>query len=292
MQAFIGTVTDLDNITEMEKYYMPDDILDNANASVVYAWPNATEDTRTQLLTCQEALNNFNSAADNINYEIIDKLKMLTDDGINADDDCLYELRRLNETNSLQLVPCSVAERARAITNSFKSAAFAKYSATKIALVPNIDEMNKELESLTAALIVNPNELGSRITAFTATLIAAKQGLENSATVMADFIETAKSLTSSAEAQFKDLSIGIKNLSPKLAAEIAAGVTIPEPAPTFAPEAAADADLDLPEDLAEDAELAAEAAQEGTPKVSPAVAPEVASEVAPEITPAAAPIAA
>lgn len=270
-------VFELDDISKMEKYLMSDTVLDNANASVTYAWPNATDQTRAQLLTCQESLNNFNSAADNINYEIIDKLKTLTDEVINADDDCLYALRRLNETNSLQLVPCAVAEKAQAITQKFKTASFQQYSATKSLLVPNINEMNSELESLTAALIVNPNELGSRIAAFTIALNEATRKLANSNEAIQEFAEIAKTLTTAAEAEFKDLSTEIKNLSPELAAEVASEVAAPE---SVTPPA--------PEDFAEDAELA----PENSPEVTSAAAPEVTPAFAPEVTSAVAPVAA
>lgn len=287
-EAVIG----LDNITEMEKYYMNDTVLDNFNASVAYAWPNATDETRAHLLSCQESLNNFNSAADNINYEIIDKLKTLTDEGINADDDCLYALRRLNETNSLQLVPCAVAEKAQAITQKFKAASFQQYSATKNLLVPNINELNSELESLTAALIVNPNELGSRIAAFTVALNEATRKLENSSAAVEEFAEIAKTLSTAAEGEFKELSTEIKNLSPKLAAEIASEV----PTTEYVTPAAPEADVELPEDIAEDAELAPDYSPEVTSaaasEVTSAAAPEATPAVAPEATPAVAPVAA
>lgn len=297
MQTSIEAVLGLDGVCEMEKYYMNDDMLDNFNASVAYAWPNAIEETQKKLLRCQESLNSFNSAADNINYEIIDKLKTLTDEGINADDDCLYALKRLNETNLLHLVPCAVAGKAKAITDNFRAAAFAQYSATKNALVPNIIELTQELEALTAALMVNPNELGSRIEAFAVALNVAQRSIENGTSAIPQFVEITTNLTNQAEGDFKNLSIEIKNLAPELAAEIASEAPVRD----AGLKSAAEAETDLADDIAEEAELAAEAAREAAsrealPEVTPAVAstvtPAIAPEVVAEVTPTAAPVTA
>lgn len=208
--------TDLDNITDMEKYFMSDALLDKLNASIILAMANATEQTKTNCNVLQDKLSAMNEAADTVNYDYVDKMKTMTDEKITADDDCLNELKRLNETNQLGLIPVSVAFKAKNITDSYMQATNQLYQAFKLKVAPKIESINQGVDALAEELKVNANGSGPKIDALIVDITETAAKLKDSAQDQSDYIEKAKVLADDAQKQFKELDQIIKSFVPQL----------------------------------------------------------------------------
>lgn len=229
--------TELDNITDVEKYFMADETLDAFNATCSYAMPNMTKKTRGLVVSLQQVMSPFNDDADNINYEIVDKLKRLAD-LVTADDDCMSELGKLNETEQLSLVPCSIAHQARNLTAEFKEAANHLYLETKHRLVENMDEINREVEALTKDLRVDATNCDNRIESLIQAFKVAAKNLETGTKATEDFAAHVTPLALAVQQHFTEMAEAIRNFAPKAPAPQSAEAAPPtESAP--APEIAA-----------------------------------------------------
>lgn len=221
MNMCADAVTGLDNITDIENFLMSEETVDRFTESIRLAMVNATDEVKMKLKILQNTTVNFNNAADNLNYELIDNLKSVTDAKILADDDMMKILQSMNDTGLLQLVNCDVAFDAKNTTDSYKEMANQKYQNAKVAFVSNIELINQEVAAITAELRVNPNSCTERVDALTKTLFAATESLRDEETNQVkidNFSNEISNLAVAAQGKFTELSNKIKALAPQLAA--------------------------------------------------------------------------
>lgn len=212
MQMCQDANNELDNITDVEKYFMADETLDAFNASCSHAAPYMTEKTKTLVISLQACMGPFNDEADNINYEMVDKLKGLAD-LVTADDDCMNELRKLNETGQLSLAPISIAHQAKNLTAEFREAANHLYLEAKHKLVENMDDINREVEALTQDLRINATNCDSRIESLTEAFKVASKSLESGNKVTEEFAAHVTPLALAVQQHFTEMAEQIRNLT-------------------------------------------------------------------------------
>lgn len=203
---------ELDNIMDWEEKFIADALVSKLNASINLAAATAPQERKSNLVDLQEALVGFNGAADGAYKDIMKKLDATTKSTITADDDCLKNLRRLKKINILGLVPCSVADKFKAVATEFKGAVNRKYQYTKQKILPILELINRKVEVLSDELKVDVNKCDAQI------LINASRlkrnsinfGNPNAARGINDFIRRVSFDALEANNQFKVLNEVIK----------------------------------------------------------------------------------
>lgn len=205
----------LNEIADSKDYMLADPGIAKLNASIVAA--NATEDVKLHLAGLQEALGVYADAACKANNQIIGSLKKITGT-ITADDDCLTYLVKLNETNSLESVPCEVAYRFENVSSDFERVASELHQYYKKNVLPNYDYLVQQVGILSEDLKINPNLCDHRIIELTSRLQSNMNFLKFIQLDVEDFMRRASQLAFVANKHFTEMANYIENAAPLSAA--------------------------------------------------------------------------
>lgn len=210
---------ELENIMDWEEKFIADALVSKLNASINLAAAKAPQEIKSNLVGLQEALLGFNEAADGAYKDIMKKLDATTRRTITADDDCLNNLRRLKQTNTLGLIPCSVADKFKAIATEFKCAVNRKYQYAKQKIMPIWELINRKVEVLADELKVDVNKCKAQIIINASRLQrnSINFGNPNAAREINDFIRRISFDALEANNQFEGLNEVIKRSAPGIA---------------------------------------------------------------------------
>lgn len=216
--ACIEASSKVDNITNIEEYPMPDNIVNDFTdvANMVKLNATASNETIAIVEALQYAISNYTDCTDNANYNLIDILKVLAEKGITAHDLVAAALMKMNEDGTLHLVPCFAADAFVTAANQFVEISNQNYQEAKIQMIDNMYQINAEVQALTEALKVNPEQCVERMVKLIATLQEACTKVENEPKIAEEFAARTTALVGAAQKAFTSVLETFNSVAPQV----------------------------------------------------------------------------